>query len=135
MGPIKGRADPDGPGWWGERVKQRDPKVDAYERKINPNDESYYVDNADGSKVQFENFEGDYLVDGKFVDKKPSAYTPRDMPHAKQSVLKEAKRQVEAASQNGKKVKWKVSDAEAAEQLSELFSTENVPITVEHFPP
>jgi hypothetical protein len=145
MGPIRARKDADGPGWWGERIEQKHrPNADAYERKVNPNNESYYVDHPNGRKVQFENLEGEHLVDAKHVDRKPSAYTPRDMPYAKDSLRQEAQDQVRAAKYNGKKVKWKVSDSDAADQLKEFFATdpemtrffreEGMSIDVEHFP-
>ena len=64
-------ARPAGPGYWGKRTPQGKPRVDAYERKINPNDESYYLPHPKGGLVQFENVIKGALEDGKLVEKPP----------------------------------------------------------------
>ncbi len=58
---------PDGKGFWGKRTPQNNPRVDAFERKINPNNESYYVKSPKGGYIQFENISQSALQDGKLV--------------------------------------------------------------------
>jgi hypothetical protein len=103
--------------------------------KINPNNESYYLPHPKGGYVQFENLAGTTLQDGKLVMGAKSIYRVDDLPaFARQSVLKEATRQAEAASAHGLQVQWLVSDKEAATQLTNLFKKEGVNIKVTHFP-
>ena len=128
-------ARPAGPGFWGKRTPQTNPAVDAFEMKINPNNESYYLSHPQGGFVQFENLAGTTLQDGKLVTNASSIYKVSDLPaFAQQSVLKEATRQVEAASAHGLQVEWLVSDSEAASQLVTLFEKEGVNIKVTYFP-
>lgn len=58
---------PDGKGFWGRRIKQSDSRVDAYELKINPNNESYYLPHPNGRYVQFENMLNGTVQDGKLI--------------------------------------------------------------------
>src|SRR5262249_39558193 len=79
---------PAGTGFWGERVPQADPAVDAYELQINPNNESYYLPHPNGGYVQFENLVGNTLQDGKLVTSPSSIYMVEDLPgFAQQAVL------------------------------------------------
>lgn len=41
-------ARPDGKGFWGQRIKQNNSRVDGYELKINPQNESYYLPHPEG---------------------------------------------------------------------------------------
>ena len=129
------KARPEGKGFWGERTKQHDQRVDQYELQINPNDESYYLPHPDGKYVQFENMVHDTVQDGKLIMKKRSYYHVYDMPgFAEVKVLKQAKRQLEAASMAGYTVEWLVSEERAAEQLSRLFKEQGINITVTYYP-
>ncbi len=127
---------PFGKGFFGIRIKQNNPRVDAYEMKINPNKESYYLQHSDGRYVQFENMVDNVLQDGKCVlNKKRSFYHVYDKgAFAKNRVLQQANRQIEAASAVGYKVEWLVSDEKAVAQLSRLFKENNVNITVKYYP-
>jgi hypothetical protein len=128
---------PEGPGFWGQRVPQSDPAVDAYELQINPNNESYYLPSPDGGYVQFENFAGNTLQDAKLVKRLSSFYMVADMPlFAEASVLPAATRQVKAASAHGLNVEWLVSNQKAVDQLNALFrrQPEPIPITVTYRP-
>ena len=126
---------PEGKGFWGERKKQKNHRVDNYELKINPNNESYYLPHPDGGYVQFENMINFIVQDGKLVMSSKSFYYIKDLPSfAKESVLKEAKRQIEAATAAGYQVEWLVSDQKAIEQLKELFDKENINIKITYYP-
>ena len=128
-------ARPFGQGFWGKRMPQQNPRVNAYELKINPYDESFYLPHPDGGYVQFENLAKDILQDGKLIMKPRSLYHVEDMPEfAKTQVLAEARRQVAAAQRAGYNVEWLVSDNKAVEQLKRTFQQEGVAITVKHLP-
>jgi hypothetical protein len=118
--------------YWAKRTPQTNPRVDKFELKINPNNESFFLPHPDGGLVQFENVVGTSVVqDGKLIMKARSHYHVADMPSfAAESVLKEARRQVAAASNSGLKVEWLVSDSRAIQQLEALFKKENVAITI-----
>ena len=58
---------PDGNGFWGQRIRQNNPRVDGYELKINPQNESYYLPHPEGGYVQFENMINSTVQDGKLV--------------------------------------------------------------------
>jgi hypothetical protein len=134
-GILEVEARPAGPGFWGKRIPQNNPAVEAYELKINPNNESFYLPHPQGGYVQFENLVGTTLQDGKLVTQVKSIYKVNDLPaFARQAVLKEATRQLEAASASGLKVEWLVSDQEAASQLANLFQSEGLNIRVIYFP-
>ena len=134
-GILEVEARPSGAGFWGKRVPQTNPLVDAFELKINPNNESFYLPHPQGGFVQFENLVGGTLQDGKLVLNAKSIYKVNDLPgFARRAVLIEAGRQVEAASASGLRVEWLVSDREAVSQLRNLFETERVNISVNHFP-
>lgn len=125
-----------GAGYWGKRIPQHKPRVDAYELKINPNNESYYVPSPDGGFVQFENLVGDTVQDGKLVEKtgsswyRPSQLATRMQPIAQGKILAEARRQIEAARAHQLEVEWLVSDQAVVDEMTELFQTENVNIRV-----
>lgn len=129
-------ARPFGVGFWGKRVPQSNPRVDAYEQKINPNNESYYIPHPNGGYVQFENIKGIELQDGKLVMQTDNSiykiYNKPEFLRAK--VLAEAQRQVEAAKYNNLKVEWLISDKEAVNQLTRFFKENGVDIKVTHFP-
>jgi LysM repeat protein len=125
---------PFGKGFWGKRITQGDARVNAYEKKINPNDESYYLPNKKGEYVQFENIAGDILEDGKLVQKKKTVYHVYDVPYAQNKILAEAKRQADAAEFNGLSVEWKVSDQEAVSQMKRFFAEHKININVVFYP-
>jgi hypothetical protein len=129
-------ARPAGPGFWGPRIPQPDRDVDDYELQLNPANESYYLPHPNGGYVQFENVVGNTLQDAKLVKDKPSIYHVDILPpFASESVLKEAERQVQAATANGFQVQWLVSDKQAAAQLKASFERNGVHITVVFTPP
>ena len=79
---------PEGKGFWGKRIKQADPRVEAFELKINPNNESYYLPHPQGGYVQFENMINSTVQDGKLILNKKSFYHVDDMPDfAKNKIL------------------------------------------------
>ena len=83
---------PDGNGFWGQRIRQNNPRVDGYELKINPQNESYYLPHPEGGYVQFENMINSTVQDGKLVMQQKSFYHVNDMPDfAKNKVLQEDK--------------------------------------------
>lgn len=123
------------PGYWGKRTTQAEPRVDAYERKINPNNESFYLPAAEKSgHVQFENAVGKIVQDGKCIMKPQSIYHVADVPYGRTNVLAEAIRQTKAAQKAGMTVEWLVSEQRAVDQLTELFQNEGIPIDVKFFP-
>ena len=123
------KVRPDGHGFWGERVKQHNPRVDAYEWKINPHGESYYLPHSKGGYVQFENMVNSIVQDGKLIIKRKSFYHIEDMPRfAKEKVLKEAQRQLDAANAANYTVEWLVSDEDAVRQLQNFFTSHDVNI-------
>ncbi len=126
---------PEGKGYWGQRIKQSDSRVDAYELKINPYDESYYLSHPEGGYVQFENIVNDTVQDGKLVMQQKFFYHVYDMPDfAKNKVLEEAQRQIDAAELADYKIEWLVSDEDAVSQLIEFFKEKNVDIIVSYYP-
>ena len=125
----------EGAGFWGKRIEQRNPRVNRYELKINPNNESYYLPHPNGGYVQFENMVNFTVQDGKLIMKKKSFYHVNDMPDfAKNKVLGEARRQVEAAKLASYKVEWLISDQDAVRQIKNLFKKENMDIKVIYYP-
>ena len=124
-----------GKGFFGKRVKQRNLRVDNYELKINPNNESYYLQHPDGRYVQFENMVDNVLQDGKCVlNKKRSFYHVYDRGYKAQNrVLEQANRQIETANAVGYRVEWLVSDEKAVEQISRLFKENNINISVKFY--
>ncbi|AZK45327.1 hypothetical protein [Paenibacillus lentus] len=128
-------ARPHGKGFFGERIPQSNPRVDDFELKINPNNESYYLPHPKGGYVQFENLVDDVLQDGKLIIKPKSFYHVDDLPEfAKNKVIQEALRQQDSAIAAGYKVEWLVSDKKAVEQLTNFFKLKNVEIDVKYFP-
>jgi hypothetical protein len=127
---------PDGKGFWGKRTPQNNPRVDAFERKINPNNESYYVKSPKGGYIQFENISQSALQDGKLVMQAyKSIYKVYDKPEfLRKKILDEATRQVEGAKFNGLKVEWLVSDKETVTQLTKFFKEKGVDILVKYLP-
>ena len=57
----------EGKGFWGERMSQHNIRVDKYELKINPNNESFYLPHPMGGFVQFENLKNKTVQDGKLI--------------------------------------------------------------------
>jgi len=119
-------------GYWGKRIAQNDSRVDAFELKVNPNNESFYVEHPKGGFVQFENLNVNALQDGKMVlQPNNSMYRVYDKPaFLRQKVLDEAIRQTQAANVKGLKVEWLVSDQTAVNQLTQFFAEKNVNIIV-----
>ena len=127
-------ARPFGKGFWGKRLPQKNPRVDNFEMKINPNNESFYLPHPKGGYVQFENLTGDMVQDGKLIMKQKSFYHVDDLPKfAQDKVIKEAMRQLESSNAAGYKVEWLVSDEKAVKQLSKLFDKENINIKVIYY--
>lgn len=124
-----------GKGYFGKRIKQHISRVDNYELKINPNNESYYLQHPDGRYVQFENMVDNVLQDGKCIlNKKRSFYHVYDRGYkAQKRVLEQANRQIETANAVGYKVEWLVSDEKAVEQISRLFKENNINIIVKFY--
>ena len=126
---------PAGKGFFGQRTQQINPRVDAYELKINPNNESYYLKFPSGGYVQYENMINDVVMDGKLVIQQKSFYHVNDLPEfARNKVLQEATRQVEAANNVGYTVEWLVSDPKAVAQLTDFFKSKNINIVVKYLP-
>jgi|GEM_PF-1535686 len=124
-----------GKGFFGQRIQQINPRVDAYELKINPNNESYYLKSPTGGYVQYENMVNDVVMDGKLVIQQKSFYHVNDLPDfARNKVLQEAMRQVEAANNVGYTVEWLISDPKAVAQLTDFFKSKNINIVVKYFP-
>ncbi|MCW3072394.1 MAG: hypothetical protein JWO44_2284 [Bacteroidetes bacterium] len=128
-------ARPFGKGFWGKRTSQAG-RVDAYELKINPNNESFYLKNSEGSFVQFENIANDMLQDGKLVMDKSSIYHVLEKPDflRTESILIPAQRQVSVAKECGYKVEWLVSEQKAVNQLSQYFKDNSIDIIVKLLP-
>ena len=126
----------EGKGFWGRRIPQSNARVDAFERKINPNNESYYISHPKGGYVQFENIDQNALQDAKLVlQPEKSFYRVYDKPpFLRKKVLDEAQRQVTAAKHNGLTVEWLVSDREAVSQLTRFFKENGVDIKVKYLP-
>ena len=135
-GILNVEARPAGPGFFGKRNPQLNPRVEAFELKINPNNESFYLPHPEGGFVQFENLVNTTLQDGKLVmNVRSSIYLVDQLPtFARDAVLKEAARQVAAASSSGLRVEWLVSDPGAVSQLTKLFASEKINITVRFLP-
>mgnify|MGYP004658542601 CR=1 FL=1 len=126
---------PEGKGFWGKRIKQADPRVEAFELKINPNNESYYLPHPQGGYVQYENMINSTVQDGKLILNKKSFYHVDDMPDfAKNKILQEAQRQIDSAILANYKVEWLISDKSAVEQLKKLFEKNNIKIEIKFFP-
>lgn len=73
-------ARPFGKGFLGKRIPQKNTRVDDFELKINPNNESFYLPHPNGGYVQFENLAGDIVQDGKLIIKQKSFYYVEDLP-------------------------------------------------------
>jgi hypothetical protein len=119
-------------GYWGKRVTQSDIRVDAYELKINPNNESFYLPYPDGGYVQYEGLISGTVQDGKLIMDKSSIYHVLDKPEflTTKSVLEPAQRQLAAAKVAGYKIEWLVSDEKAVQQLTQYFKDKNIDITI-----
>jgi hypothetical protein len=119
-------------GYWGKRVSQTNPRVDAFELKINPNNESFYLPHPEGGYVQYENIVNATVQDGKLVMDQSSIYHVLDKPEflTTKSILEPAQRQLAAAKAAGYKVEWLVSDEKAVQQLTQYFKDKNIDITV-----
>ncbi len=125
----------DGEGYWGERISQNNIRVDRYELKINPQNESYYLPHPEGGYVQFENMVNGIVQDGKLIMQAKSFYHVYDMSNfAKTKILEEAQRQLEAANAAKYKVEWLVSEKNAVEQLQRFFSEHDMDIKVTFYP-
>jgi hypothetical protein len=136
-GQIPIEARPFGKGYWGKRIVQSDTRVNGYELKINPNNESFYLPHPEGGFVQFENITDKFILqDGKLVMDKSSIYHVLDKPEflVKSSVLDPAIRQLESAKAAGYKIEWLVSDEKAVQQLRQFFKEKNMDITVNLLP-
>ena len=125
----------DGKGHRGPRTKQHKERVNNYELKLNPDNESYFLDHPDGKTVQFENMKNGIVQDCKLVmDKHSIYYVKEKIPVLNKKILKQAIRQLEAANSVGYKVEWLVSDQKAVDQMIELFNENNLDIIVTYYP-
>jgi hypothetical protein len=124
------------PGFWGRRIPQGNARVEAYELKINSNNESFYLPHPQGGYVQFENLVGNTLQDGKLImNLDSSIYRVNNAPpFAREVVLSEAIRQSMAASYYGMTVEWLVSDVETIDQLRSLLGSSGVPVKLTYLP-
>ncbi len=128
-------ARKDGKGHRAPRTKQHNERVDKYELKINPDNESYHLDRPNGKTIQFENMRNGIVQDGKLVMNKNSIYYVKEkIPVLNLNILKQARRQLEAANLVGYKVEWLVSDKKAVEQIRQLFNENNLDIIVTYYP-
>ena len=124
-----------GEGYRGKRTRQHNQRVDAYELKVNPDDESYFLIHPDGIPVQFENMNNGIVQDCKLVMSKNSIYYVKEkIPVLNLNILKQARRQLEAANLVGYKVEWLISDQKAVEQMRQLFNENNLDIIVTFYP-
>lgn len=127
---IDARAS--GVGYWDRRTPQNNQRVEAYELKINPNNESYYLPSPEGGFVQFENLIGNTVQDGKLILNPGSSwYCPSQLPERMQSVargnvLAEAGRQIAAAHLHSLEVEWLMSDQTAIDEIRDLFRVESI---------
>ena len=121
-------------GYWGRRIPQSDPRVEAFELKLNQNNESFYIEHPNGGFVQFENLNVNALQDGKMVlQPSNSMYRVYGKPEfLRQKVLDEAIRQTQAANAKGLTVEWLVSDQTAVTQLTQFFSKKNVNVVIKY---
>lgn len=88
-----------GKGYFGKRIKQSDLRVNNYELKINPNNESFYLQHPDGRYVQFENMKNSTVQDAKLVKSNRLYYhVERLSSFMKQQLVNRAKRQLETAN-------------------------------------
>ena len=125
----------DGKGHRGPRTKQHKERVNNYELKLNPDNESYFLDHPDGKTVQFENMKNGIVQDCKLVmDKHSIYYVKEKIPVLNKKILKQAIRQLEAANSVGYKVEWLVSDQKAVDQMIELFNENDLDIIVTYYP-
>ena len=127
---------PDGAGFWGKRTTQSNSRVNSYELKVNPNNESYFLKHPDGRYVQFENLKGRKVQDGKLVMQvNNSIYRVYDKPEfLRRNILNEAKKQFEAAKYNKMEVEWLISDKDALSQLKRFFKENGVDIKLTYLP-
>ena len=124
-----------GKGYFGTRIKQSDIRIDNYELKINPNNESFYLMHPDGRYVQFENMKNSTLQDAKLVMSNRSMYHAKKLSaFMQQKLLDKTNRQFETASAAGYKLEWIVSDKTAVEQLTQFFAEQNIDIIVTYYP-
>ena len=121
-------------GYWGKRIAQNDARVDVFELKVNPSNESFYVEHPNGGFVQFENLNANALQDGKMVlQPNNSFYRVYDKPEfLRQKVLDEAIRQTQAANAKGLTAEWLVSDQTVVNQLTQFFAEKNVNVVVKY---
>ncbi len=127
-----------GPGLWGERDTQTNPAVDAYELKVNPNNESFFLPTLEGKYVQFENATGNTVQDAKLAsDPRQSWYRDfEQLPEfACEKILGSARRELDAAALAGMKLEWLVSDKAAARNLDALFRREGLRVKVTYLAP
>lgn len=77
----------------------------------------------------------DVVMDGKLIMQHKSFYHVNDLPEfARNKVLQEATRQLEAAGNAGYAVEWLISDPKAVLQLGGFFRENNIHIIVKYFP-
>jgi hypothetical protein len=125
-----------GPGYFGRRTPQPSAAVNAYELQINLSNESFYLRNAEGSYVQFENLIGNTLQDAKYIGNparswyRPSTLQPSLRRPAEAGILAEADRQLAVANLHNLHVEWVVSDQATVTELTNFFAANNRNIRV-----
>ena len=125
----------DGEGYRGPRTKQHNERVNNYELKINPNNNSFFLEHPNGKMVQFEDMKDGVVKDGKLVMKSNSIYFVKEKPaFLNIPILKQVKRQLEAANLVGYRVKWLVSNQKAVDQMRQLFNEKDLDIIVTYYP-
>jgi len=126
---------PDGKGFWNGNIPSKDSRSHDFMLKINPNNESYYLEHPSGGYIQFDNKIDLTLQSGKFVvDQNSMFYVEEQSAFVKDKLLNEARRQNDTAILAGFKVEWLISDEKAVNQLNNFFTNNSIQIDVKLFP-
>jgi hypothetical protein len=126
-------ARPHKQGMLGTRQKQSNQSAEAYELRINPTEESLYIQMSNGKYTQAENLIANRIQDAKHCGPN-SLYKKVNEPWAQPNILQEADRQLDAAALHGLEVEWLVNDVTAAAQLRAFFQQNNRNIIVTYYP-
>lgn len=124
----------DGVGFWNKNKQQMNSRVHNFNLKINPNDESYYLEHPKGGYIRYNNKSHITLQVGKLImSQKSLYYVDNQSDYVRSRILEEADRQIYTATLYGYKVEWLVSSEEAANQLKKMFKNNNILIKVSFF--
>lgn len=130
---IEERAD--GMGFWNSNKTQKNSRAHDFTIKINPNNESYYLEHPKGGFIKFDNKVNSILQSGKLVISQKSFFYVNNQPDFVSSqILQEAKRQIDVATLYGYEVEWLVSDEVVVIQLNRLFKCNKISVNVKFFP-